>query len=165
MKLPKHPKLNKFVHEKSFKSLAESVEFHEEALNSGRYIKGFFTNDDMTLKAAHEILAGNPYETFLTDLLLKPPSQSIHEQRSREITLCAIENFPEYLSEYNKCKNEISLVSVGGPAALDTSLIASIDSNMKTMQQNIYISGPFSESNLAYSALQLHVRHGTALNA
>ncbi|CAF3489442.1 unnamed protein product [Rotaria socialis] len=144
--MPKHPKLNKFVHEKSFKSLAESVEFHEEALNNGRYIKGFFTSDDMTLKAAHEILAGNPYETFLTGLLLKPPSQSIREQRSREITLCAIENFPEYLPEYNKYKNEISLVSVGGPAALDTSLIASINSNMKKMQQNIYISGPFSEN-------------------
>lgn len=165
MAIPKHSALRRIIHDKSFKSLAESIAYHEAALDSRKFVKGFFTNDETTLRIARKILVGNPYEKFLSNLLLKPPSQSINEQRSREIIFSAVENFPQYLSEYNKYKNKVSLVSVGGPAAIDTALLASINENRQQIDQNTFISGPFSESNLAFSALQLHVRHGTALNA
>ena len=97
-------------------------------------------------------------------MLLTPPSQSTNEQRSRVIRFSAIEHFPQYHLEYRKCKDKTALLSVGGPAALDTAVLASLIKRTQ-LCQNTFVSGPFRESNLAHSALQLHVRHGTALNA
>ncbi|CAF1246669.1 unnamed protein product [Adineta ricciae] len=162
--LPKNHDLQKFVHDKSFDSLAESIVFHENAWENGKNIKGFFTNDQNTLKAVGNILANNSHEKFLSELLLTPPSLSTNEQRSRPINFSSIENFPHYMDDYEKNKTQRVLVTVGGPAALDTAVIASLMNNIK-LSKIIHISGSFKESNLAHSALQLHVRHGTALNA
>ncbi|CAF0846049.1 unnamed protein product [Adineta steineri] len=162
--LPKHEELQKFVDHKSFDSLSEAIVFHENALKKGDNIKGFFTSDQNTLKAAAKILVNNTNEKFLTELLLTPPSLSTNEQRSRTITFSSIANFPQHVDEYHKNKSQTALLTVGGPAALDTAVIASLMNKIK-LSKIIHISGPFKESNLAHSALQLHVRHGTALNA
>lgn len=156
--------LTKFVHEQSFDSLAEALHVHETALRRNKFLKGFFTRDTRTLEVVKEILHGNPDEQFLTDLFLSPPNLSTNEQRSRVITFSSLQNFPQHHKEYAQRKEQTALASVGGPAALDTALLASLIARDR-LTANVYISGPFKESNLAHSALQLHVRHGTALNA
>lgn len=160
----RHPELKKFAHHNAFSSLLEAIEYHETALNEGKFVKGFFTSDKKTLEAVSSMFDESPYQQFLTELLLTPPSLSTNEQRTRIITFSPIENFPEHLPKYVKHKAQTSLLSVGGPAALDTAVLGSLIPDIK-LAHNIHICGPFKESNLAHSAFQLHVRHGTALNA
>ena len=164
MHSPSHAELQHFITKNAFTSLSEAITFHEQSVQKNELLKGFFTNDQETLTTVQRMLDASNEKEFLTDLILTPPNLSTNEQGSRTIYFSPIEKFPQYIDEYNKLQNETSLVTIGGPAAFDTSLIASL---MKTinLSQNIHISGPFKESNLAHSALQLHVRHGTALNA
>lgn len=161
---PKHPQLESLIPKQSLNSLSDAIAFHEHAHYRREMIKGYFTSDQQTLNIVRHMLNQCDEKDFLTDLILSPPNMSCNEEGSRHIIFAPIKNFPQHLEQYMKLREKQSLVTIGGPAALDTSLIASLMNTTKLFR-NVHISGPFKESNLAYSALQLHVRHGTALNA
>ena len=58
------------------------------------------------------------------------------------------------------------MISVGGPAAEDQTVMAAVISKIRErLDDIIYLTRDYKESNVNHSAKQSHARHGNALNA
>lgn len=151
----------------AFPSVEHAIQFHQELSAQNADVKSFHAlKDPATLNAAKAILDAHANGDFLKKLILTPPSTSICEKGSIKVIFAPIDRFPECARIYQQKKDQISLLSVGGPAAIDTAVLASLIDTLRTkLSSNTYITRDYFESNVASSASQLHVRHGTALNA
>lgn len=157
----------KLGHERNRSSSREEAQkFHWDRFVSGQDVKTFTSANEATRRSARAILEGHPQQIQLEHQLLGSMSSSTKEQGSVPVRFARIEDFPQYRELYESKKNTKALVSVGGPAAIDTAVLASlIDDVRDKVGENLYITRDYNESNVAHSASQLHVRHGTALNA
>ncbi len=179
VKTPRSDRLFQTHPDTALPSRREAVDFHLHAIcgrdtsavarrprYKGKDVKAFFTRDSETLSLAEKILKNHPQEDFLRSLVLSPPSQSTAEEGSVAITFARIEDFPQHRAAYVEARGKKVLLSVGGPAAIDTAVLASLLKELRNqLDGNVYVVRDYGESNIAHSASQLHVRHGTALNA
>lgn len=149
----------------AFPSVAEFIQKHEEALNRCD-MKGMFTVDLKTIETVKKILEGNKSQKFLEEIILNPPDYSAVKTGSRKIKIADIADYPQYHSQYLANRNQKIILSIGGPAACDQAVLASLIPAIRhRLDGIIYLTKNYAESNVNHSAKQSHARDGSALNA
>jgi len=98
--------------------------------------------------------------------ILAKPNPSTNELGSIKVDISCLDDFPEFKKIYNQHKKQEVMMCVGGPAAEDQAVIASlIPEIFNKIDKIIYVTRNYNESNVAHSAKQYHIRHANALNA
>ena len=156
-------------------SVKDFVDSHVGNLKGNRTLKGMATSDYDTIQIVNKILeAKSPSNkvnrgsatNFFRSNILHQPSYIIKETGSIKVLISDINDFPRYKQFYEKQKNKSSMICIGGPAAEDQVLISSIIDQVRVRLDDIlYITRDYRESNISHSAKQSHARHGNALNA
>lgn len=144
-------------------SIKESLQFHANALKSNTNLRSFLTKDAETLKITDNFIKRNPW---LRDLSILSPPNDGDARASLEVLISHIDSAPmAYRESYKKFKEnaETSFVAIGGPAAEAAAVVKMLTAN--DPWQVFFFSLLYGKSNAAWSAKQLHNRHGTALNA
>ena len=153
------------------KSIEEAVKGHADDLINGRARKDFFTSDYETIRIAREVLrtaekSEGRNSRFFEDNIFSQPIHSTSEVGSVEVRISDIGDFPEYKRKFEEKKGTRVMLCVGGPAAEDqvvlSSIIKQIDSKLDDI---VYLTRDYKESNVNHAAKQSHARHGNALNA
>jgi hypothetical protein len=160
-----------------FPSVRESLERHSNILKQGKDVKGFFTSDHQTIQVAHSILRElrrarsyvNHQENitnFFEENIFSQPIHSTQETGSVKVLISDIGDFARYKREYEANKNRKVMICVGGPGAEDQSVLASLITGIRDRLDDIvYMTRDYKESNVNHAAKQSHARHGNALNA
>ncbi len=168
----KYQKFPEFLYGKNdLKSIEEFVKFHGENVRKKKDVKGMFTSDPLTINIAKEVLkiSGDPKEhelNFFEKKIFSQPSHSSNEAGSVLVKISDIRDFPNYEQQYEVSKDKNVMLCVGGPAAEDQVVLASIITKIREKLHNIiYATRDYKESNVNHSAKQSHARHGNALNA
>ena len=154
-------------------SVKDFIDYHNTALEEGRDIKNLFTPDSKTIDLAREILnkpspniknitANNFFDKNIFHNLSFPTK----ETGSIQVLISDINDFPGYKQQYETQEHKNAMICIGGPAAEDQVVIASIIDQVRArLDDIIYITRDYKESNVNHSAKQSHARHGNALNA
>ncbi len=156
---------------KDLPSVKEFVSPHYDNVTRGRAMKGMSSSDPATIAIAKEILAnaGNKQIAgfgFFEEKIFSQPPRSSSEVGSIKVYISDIRDFPEFVRDYEARKQENVMLCVGGPAAEDQSILAGIISGVRErLDEIIYMTRDYKESNVNHSAKQSHARHGNALNA
>ncbi|MBM5783035.1 MAG: hypothetical protein FJ368_06435, partial [Pelagibacterales bacterium] len=152
-----------------FPSIEEFVTPHIDDLKRERDIKGRTTADLQTIDAVRKILRNNNQSgdlEFFKKTILTQPTHSTNETGSIKVKISDIRDFPRPFRDYESKRNQDSMVCVGGPAAEDQVVMASIIPQLREKLNDIvYLTRDYKESNVNHSAKQSHARHGNALNA
>jgi hypothetical protein len=149
-----------------FPSVDEFLLSHSELLQNKQHTKGAITNDETTLNIARDILNFDQSKSDNLSYILEQPNYSTNELGSVKVVISALENFPQFQKIYNQHKDKEVMLCVGGPAASDQALIASMIPEISDkLDKIIYATRDYRESNVAHSAKQYHIRHANALNA
>jgi len=155
-----------------FPSMVDFVEAHENSFLAGRTMKGMFTSDLQTIQAASDVLlsktpspklGGDKTAKFFGSNIFHQPPLSTMETGSIKVLISDLSDFPEFKRQHDSKKGEDVMMCVGGPAAEDQIVMASIMENIRT--RLIYVTKDYLESNVNHSAKQSNARHGTTLNA
>ncbi|MCE3254715.1 MAG: hypothetical protein K0R25_209 [Rickettsiaceae bacterium] len=156
-------------------SIRESINIHKDRLHRGTSIKTATISDSQTYSIAEKILRaqterGLPESktssTFLEANLFGQPDLSSNAAGSIKVLIADIKDFPECKRQYDLQKHKNSMLCVGGPAAEDQVILAGIIKQIRERLDDIvYITRDYQESNVTHSAKQSHARHGNALNA
>jgi hypothetical protein len=160
-------------------SLREFTDLHIEKQNQNKKLKGFNTKDSATINLAQNIIKNLPEykkigsspmpkstSNFFEQNILNQPTPLTKETGSIKIIISDINDFPQYLKEQQKNIGKSVMVCIGGPAAEDQTVLASMIGDVrKKLEDVIYITRDYQESNVNHSAKQSHARHGNALNA
>ena len=158
----------------SLPSLQSSVDTHLNALRSGKDLKNTFATDIPTIDIAKKVLGANPITrvgqpkamSFFEKQIFEQPSSSTHETASIPVLISDINDFPAYKQKYEAQAHKNVMLCVGGPAAEDQTVMAGvIDQVRARLDDIVYITRDYKESNVNHSAKQSHARHGNALNA
>jgi hypothetical protein len=153
------------------KSVKEFAEEHCQKLIEKVDMKMKFTEDIKTLVAAEDVLKSSleKYQidnSFLEKIVFSKSNSSANEKGSIIVKLSDINDFPEFRNIYDQKKHTDVMVSVGGPAAEDQSVLSSYIPKIKEkLEEILFITRDYKESNVNHSAKQSHARHGNALNA
>lgn len=162
-------------------SLKDAVHSHIAGLQEGGNNKSYFTSDPKTIGIAQKVFAaqGKPNtkiknftvdqleeSNFFENNIFHQPTSSSSEAGSIKVLISDINDFPKYKQQYEASKHKNSMLCVGGPAAEDQIVMASIIDQVRArLDDIIYITRDYNESNVNHSAKQSHARHGNALNA
>ncbi len=150
-------------------SIGEFLAAHGNELARGRDMKGKFTSDQHTIDITREVFrSGNKAKSlaFFEDKIFFQPPYSTEETGSIKVKISDIRDFPKYTRDYEAEKGREAMICVGGPAAEDQVVMSKIIAGVKSrLEDVIYITRDYKESNVNHSAKQSHARHGNALNA
>ncbi len=152
-------------------SVQEFTEPHIDHLARGRSMKGMFTSDPRTIDIVRKVLRSANYRekeglSFFEEKIFSQPRHVINERGSVVIAVSDIGDFPEHKRKYEAKKEGSAMLCVGGPAAEDQTVLASIIPEIrKGLGEIIYLTRDYKESNINHAAKQSHARHGNALNA
>lgn len=150
-------------------SVEEFVIPHEQAMARRSDMKGMFTSDPTTISIAENILRKGGEEralSFFERNIFSQPLHSVSEKGSIKVKFSRVEDFPDFRKAYEESKDKDVMMSVGGPAAEDQVVIASIIPEIRRrLDKIIYLTRDYKESNVNHAAKQSHARHGNALNA
>lgn len=157
-------------------SVKEVVERHAHGLRENRDIKGFFTSDHSTIETSYAVLRSvrkadkrGKFERdpkFFEDKIFSQPIHSTAEAGSVRIIISDIGDFPEHNRAYQESKHRNVMLCVGGPAAEDQTVLASlIEGIASRLDEVVFMTRDYKESNVNHAAKQSHARHGNALNA
>jgi hypothetical protein len=157
------------------KSVGEFVEPHLDHLMRGADMKGMFTGDFQTSDIARKVLKNASLRTkgetakgmgFFEDKIFSQPRYLTKEKGSIVVRVSDIGDFPNFKRRYEAQRKQPIMMCVGGPAAEDQSVLASIIPEIrKQLGQILYLTKDYRESNVNHAAKQSHARHGNALNA
>jgi len=155
----------------------EALAFHDGSNNPDekesdnaidvRPIKKYMTQDQKTLEVLEKVIKNSGQsrseQEFLLECLTKLPKKA---DESHEVIIDDINNYPEFQRQILEKGQNNDLISVGGPAAVDTTVFALTIPGIKEKIGNaIFITDSLLDSNIWHSAWQNHARHGNALNA
>lgn len=156
-------------------SVREFVEPHIDHLTMGRDLKGMFTSDPTTIDIARKVLrdAGSSSRTtpadtlgFFEEKIFSQPRHLVREKGSVVVRVSDIGDFPQHKRKYEAARDRNVMLCIGGPAAEDQSVIASIIPEVRRgLGEILYLTRDYKESNVNHAAKQSHARHGNALNA
>ena len=150
-------------------SIKEFLVAHDDQFARGRDMKGKFTSDKETMDIARNVFGfGNTARnlTFFEDKIFSQPPHSTEEIRSIKVKISDIRDFPKYTRDFEAEQNKEVMICVGGPAAEDQVVMSKIIAGVKDrLEDVIYLTRDYKESNVNHSAKQSHARHGNALNA
>ncbi len=152
-------------------SIEEFLIPHKDSLKRRDGIKGMFTSDKHTIRAASDVLGGAGHSgddgsNFHEKKIFSQPPHSSSEAKSIKVKVSDIRDFPKYRKQYEKNKGRSVMLCVGGPAAEDQVVLASVITGVREKLNDIlYITRDYKESNVNHAAKQSHARHGNALNA
>jgi hypothetical protein len=150
-------------------SVGEFLTAHLDKVDSGRDIKGKFTSDRETIDRVREVFgSGNKAENlaFFEDKIFSQPPHSTTETGSIKVKISDIRDFPKYTRYFEAEKDKEAMICVGGPAAEDQVVMSKIIAGVRDrLEDVVYITRDYKESNVNHSAKQSHARHGNALNA
>jgi hypothetical protein len=150
-------------------SIQEFVTSHVDEMATGRNMKGKFTSDSKTSEAAKNVFKfGNKAESlkFFEDNIVSQPLHVTQEHASITVKVSDIHDFAKYTRDYEAEKNKEVMICVGGPAAEDQVVMSKIITAVRDrLEDVIYLTRDYRESNVNHSAKQSHARHGNALNA
>ncbi len=142
---------------------------HGDALARKKDMKGKFTLDPQTINIAKKVFDSGNKTTNLApfaDRIFSQPDRAISETGSIKVKISDIRDFPKYTRDYEAEKNRSAMICVGGPAAEDQVVMAKVIFDIrKKLEDIIYLTRDYKESNVSHSAKQSHARHGNALNA
>ena len=94
------------------------------------------------------------------------PKTLSKEHGSVQILISDIDDFKDFKKKYELQKQKEVMLCVGGPAAEDQTVLATIIPKIRDKFDDIiYATRDYRESNVNHSAKQSHARHGNALNA
>jgi hypothetical protein len=152
-----------FAHPCALPSVEESVQHHLSVIQAGKTCRSFLSKDPETQKIATQFLKQHPWLEKLN--IAAPPNQK-NAKGSLVVTIDNISNAPTHdqhrYAQYRK-SNKRNHLCIGGPAAESYAVMKTLLG--KHPEELYYYTRIFGESNAAWSASQLHNRHGTALNA
>lgn len=174
--------VKKFTHPSKQANQLESVnEIFNSHLNAsfkGLDLKTVLTADSKTLKLAEKIIkddaAAKGLDSRSVELMRKmiiaEKENDSNQKGSVQVLISKIEGseFEAAHQEHQKLlKNggKKKMVCIGGPAAVDQALLATTIPEIAAKTNVTYVSSGHWYSNLVNSALQVHARHGNALNA
>jgi hypothetical protein len=150
-------------------SIGEFLVVHDDEFSRRRDMKGRFTSDQATTDIAKRIIRSEKTAknlTFFEDKLFSQPPHSTKETGSIKVKISDIRDFPKFTRQYESKKADDVMMCVGGPAAEDQVVMAKIISGVRErLDDVIYLTRDYKESNVNHSARQSHARHGNALNA
>lgn len=136
-------------------SVNESIAAHVTDINNGKSTRNFVTTDPETLDLYRSFCERNPW---LEELQYLNPSNT-HDSTGEHTVL--IKDASECPYEYSST-DAVSFLAVGGPAAQSAVFMHAA---LNPSEPNLYCVNNYTQSNANWSAMQLHSRHGTALNA
>ncbi len=152
-------------------SAEEFVRHHARLSSESKDLKTYLTTDKETLVVAKRIVKNQKLESqseeFLEKLILGEKSAKSDEKGSMPVYIAPIED-SEYESahqEYLSTKTKERVMAVGGPAAEDQILLSSFIPSLREKINSFFISAGWANTNQSNSAMQVHARHGNALNA
>lgn len=155
-------------------SVNEFLEKHLDSSFNKRDVKTILTEDQSTLDLAKKIIDDHSLaENFnqnshksLLQMVLEAKDDKSDQKGSIPVKIARIEG-SNFESEYDNYKNnkKKTMLCVGGPSAVDQALLASSIPEIAEKTNVVYIGAGNWHSNLVNSALQVHARHGNALNA
>lgn len=156
-------------------SVENFVDTHIGNLRSRVDTKGMFTSDPETIYLATKVLnsqkpssdiRGGTARKFFEDNIFCQPTLSTSETGSIPVVISDINDFPGYKQQYEAQAHKNVMLCVGGPAAEDQTVMAGVIDRVRARLDDIvYITRDYKESNVNHSAKQSHARHGNALNA
>lgn len=169
----KPDQIPKFLYGKEdLPSVKKFVEVHTEHLARRKDIKSLFTSDPETVGIAKRVL-GNTSKSksisaakFFEDKFLSQQMSLSQERGSVKVLLSDIADFPDFAEQYRESVEKNVMMCVGGPAAEDQSVMTGMISSVREkLDDVVYMTRDYAESNANHSAMQSHARHGNALNA
>ncbi len=146
-------------------SMRDFVIAHESSLRTGKKMKGMSTSDEETRQIVREVFSSRTSSATITDKkttnffaskILNQPALSIRETGSVEVLISDLSDFPGFKQKYEAKLGEDVMMCVGGPAAEDQIVMASIIEKIRS--RLIYITRDYLESNSNHSAKQSNVR-------
>ena len=159
-----------FLHGKNdLPSVAEFITPHVDELKRGRDLKGRITSDPKTIDAVRSVFRHNHKGQtldFLERTIFVQPHQSASETGSVKVKIADIHDFPKHVRDYEAEQRKESLLCIGGPATEDQVVMSGIITSIRERLDDIlYMTRDYKESNVNHSARQSHARHANALNA
>ena len=159
-----------FLHGKNdLPSVAEFITPHVDELRRGRDLKGRITSDPKTIDAVRSVFRHNHQGQtldFLEKTIFVQPHHSASETGSVKVKIADIHDFPKHVRDYEAEQGKESLVCIGGPATEDQVVMSGIIPSIRERLDDIlYMTRDYKESNVNHSARQSHARHANALNA
>lgn len=152
-----------------FPSVKEFIVPHIEELQRENDIKGRSTSDPKTIDAVRKVFRNNRQNEnleFFEKTTFMQPTHSVNEAGSIKVKISDIRDFAKPFRDYEAKRHTNSMICVGGPAAEDQVVMGSFIPSIKEKLNDIlYITRDYRESNVNHSAKQSHARHGNALNA
>lgn len=143
-------------------SINEFLFNHYQLLKNKRNSKGTFAACEKTLALARDIINNDEGLSYV----LAQPKYSTNKLGSIKVLISSITDFPEFNKIYQRQKKQEVMMCVGGPSASDQAVMSvMIPAIAKKLDKIIYATRNYSESNVAHSAKQYHIRHANALNA
>jgi hypothetical protein len=158
-------------------SVRAIIDIHLTSLTGRESLKGTFTSDPSTIEIAQRVLRDSESKStntqqskiesrFFRDKIFSQPNLNVQEMGSIRVLISDINDFPIFHQQYKAKALTSAMICVGGPAAEDQVVISSVINKVRTKLDDIvYITRDYKESNVNHSAKQSHARHGTALNA
>lgn len=217
------PNIGKLLGTSDFPSVPSAIKAHQDALEQGRDMKGFFTSDPQTIGAASSVFSKKettkskaellkqesgffapPLPSFVTPstslralstklitedasllveeetvdkmefykkYIFSQPDMATQEKGSIPVIISDIQDYPKFKKQFEaraakKKEGKSIMLCVGGPAAEDQAVLAGvIDQVRGRLEDIVFITRDYKESNVNHSAKQSHARHGNALNA
>lgn len=159
-------------------SVKKMVSHHIDASLAGEDVKTYLTEDEATLELAEKIveefaekksLSAREKEYF-RNLILDTKEDNSQQKGSLPVLISQIEGskFEELHQQHLKAVangGKKKMLCIGGPAAVDQALLVAAIPEISATTNVSYIGAGHWLSNLVNSALQVHARHGNALNA
>lgn len=167
-------KFSKNQNPRQLGSVSEIINLHVDMSLKRQDVKTVLTSDQATLDLAQKIISdysasekfNQESETFLNQMIVEPRNSEVNKKGSVEVVVSKIEG-SKFEEEYKKYQDSAkkTMLCVGGPSAVDQALLASVIPQIAEKTNVVYVSAGHWYSNLVNSALQVHARHGNALNA
>ncbi len=163
---------------KQLASVQEIFDSHINASFKGLDLKTVLTEDSETLELAEKIIedyaAAKGFDSRSSEsmrrMILAPKENDSNQKGSVQVLISRIEG-SEFEAKHQEHQKSLrnggkkNMVCVGGPAAVDQALLATIIPEIAAKTNVTYVSSGHWYSNLVNSALQVHAQHGNALNA
>ncbi len=154
-------------------SVTEFLNKHFDSSYFKEDVKTVLTEDVKTFELAEEIISKHAQKEGFSEeakeslkkIITEPKSARTDEKGSIDVVIAKIEGteFEDQLMQQSSEKKK--MICVGGPAAVDQALLASTIPQIAEKTDVVYVGAGHWYSNLVNSALQVHARHGNALNA
>lgn len=162
---------NFLIRDGDYPSVRSAVESHIDAVRKGVDMKGMFTSDKKTIDAATSVFKNFSKSkedglNFFEEKIFSQPYHTTQEAGSINVKISDIRDFAKYTRDYEAEKDRDVMICVGGPSAEDQVVMANVIEKVRErLDDVIYLTRDYKESNVNHSAKQSHARHGSALNS